>query len=49
MKLYEITEKAKRIEELSNQLENEVIDEKTGEILNKDDLINEINLEIIRK
>ena len=49
MKLYEITEKAKRIEELSNQLENEVIDEKTGEILNKDDLINEINLEIINE
>ena len=49
MKLYEITEKAKRIEELSNQLENEVIDEVTGEIINKDDLINEMNLEIINE
>lgn len=49
MKLYEITEKAKRIEELSNQLENEVIDEATGEIINKDDLIDEMNSEIINE
>lgn len=49
MKLYEITEKAKKIEELSNQLSEEVIDETTGEIVNKEDLINEMNLEIMNE